>query len=539
MNKKLIIYSIICGFGTLVFLSFRTTSIVQEPWKAPSWADTLRNPYQLRGENAWGARMVLPSVLLEGEKLYNTSCVSCHGKNGLGDGAPGITFIIKPASFHDKSVTDQKDGALFWKISEGRGLMPAFGTILSDEKRWQLVAYIRQLSTQNTVVTSKLENSLPKAGFTIDPKMTSQYFPVPLKVLNVVKSESQLFMEDTVVSGLTRPWSMAFLPDKSVLIAERSKLLRVKNGKVQGTPIGGDVPKELRDIVLHPQYEKNGWIYISYYIDPVKPNGGYTVLMRARLVGDKLVDSKILYKAGPFQEDGFWYGSKIAFDNKGYLYFVVGQRTMDERHRWKTVQDLSSPSGKIMRLKDDGSIPADNPFLKTAGALPEIYTLGHRQPEGLIRDPLTGRIWETEHGEMGGGELNLIGPGLNYGWPDVTFSLNYDGTIISKDTIRDGMVSPVRYWTPEIAPGALDFVHGDRYPGWEGSVFVGSLVQRMLVRDAIKNNRFIHEEKLLQNIGRVRDVVYGPDKFLYVMTEDTGLIVRLIPVRKSSVSVKK
>jgi len=530
MNKKVILYLVICGFGVLAFQSFRTTVIVQEPWKAPSWTDTLKIPIPpLRGNNAWGERMVLPSILLEGAKLYSTNCVSCHGKNGLGDGAPGITFTIKPANFRDKAVTDQKDGAIFWKISEGRGLMPAYKDILSDEKRWQLVAYIRQLSTQNNVAGSlKLENTLPVAGFTIDPKMISQYFPVPLKVRNVVKSETQLFMVDTVVSGLTRPWSMTFLPDKTVLVAERSgALLRVKNGKVQAKVVGGNIPKELRDVKLDPQFEKNHLIYISYFIDPVRPDGGYTVLMRARLDGDKLVENKILYKAGPLNQTAFWYGSKITFDREGYIYFTVG--IVGDR---KNAQDLSNLSGKTMRLNHDGSIPSNNPFVHKPGALPEIYSYGHRMNEGLKYDPKTNKIWSTEFGELGGDELNIIKAGANYGWPDVTFSLEYSGKIISKDSLRADIEPPVHHMT--IAPSDLDFVYGDRYPGWDGNVFIGGLRKTMpfLLRTVLKNNVFVHDEELLENIGRVRDVKYGPDKFLYVMTEDTGLIVRLVPVRK-------
>jgi len=525
MSKQVTI--ILFGFGALVFLSFRTGFIVQEPWKAPSWTDTLRTPFPVRGTNAWGERMVQPTILMESEILYNTYCVSCHGKTGLGDGAPGITFTIKPASFHDKAVTDQKDGAIFWKLSEGRGLMPSYGQILSDEKRWALVAYIRKLSTQSGVTTPP-RNLLPAAGFSVDPKMVSQYFPLPAKVRNVVGSEAQLFMVDTVVSGLIRPWSMTFLPDKTVLIAERSgRLLRVRNGKIQEKPVAGNIPKELRDVKLDPQFEKNGLIYISYYIDPVRPAGGYTVLMRGKLDGDKLVDDKILYKAGPFNQGSFWYGSKIAFDRSGYIYFTVG--IVGDR---KNAQNLSNPSGKTMRFNHDGSIPSDNPFVHTPGALPEIFSYGHRMHEGLKYDPKTNKIWSTEFGELGGDELNIIKPGANYGWPEVTFSLEYTGKIISKDSLRADIEPPVHHMT--IAPSDLDFVYGDRYPGWDGNVFIGGLRKSMpfLLRTVIKDNVFIHDEELLQNIGRVRDVKYGPDKFLYVLTEDTGLIVRLVPVRK-------
>ena len=515
------------GVTVLIFFCLALVSCYGQnvDWKAPAWADTLKKPFKVN-----------KAVLNEGKLLYTTYCMSCHGKTGNGDGAPGMTFAKKPANFHDADVIRQSDGALFWKLTHGRGGMPAYGTALSEKQRWQIVAYIRDFSNTHKLPTAgKLQNTIAAKGYSIDRSISQDYFPLPRKVSNAVKSETVVFMVDTVVSGLKMPWSFIFLPDKSALIAERAGgLLRVRNGKVQARRIAGEVPPEIRDIKLHPQFEKNRLIYMSYYIEPVKPDGGYTVLMRAKLEGDSLVNKQVLYKAGPFREGGFWYGSKIVFDSKGYLYFAVGQRTIDGRHRWKTVQDKGVSSGKIMRLNDDGSVPKDNPFVDSARALPEIYTYGHRQPEGLVYDPHTGQVWENEHGEMGGCELNILQKGGNYGWPEVTFSLNYDGTIISKDTTRAGMVSPVHYWIPSLAPGGMDFVYGSKYPGWNGNLFISSLVQKMVNRSVVKNNRVVHDEKLLQGIGRVRDIKFGPDQLLYVMTEDTGLILRLLPLKKNN-----
>jgi len=492
-------------------------------WTAPEWADTLKQPYKPSYES-----------LAMGKTLFNSYCISCHGRSGRGDGAPGMTFQVKPANFHDKAVMSQSDGALFWKLTEGHGDMPAYGQTLSTRERWHLIVYIRQFSKMDDSVIT-LDHTVPAGDYAINPQWTSPYFPLPAKPSNVVKSDAQAFMVDTVVSGLTMPWSMAFLPDSSVLIAERSgKLLRVKQGILQTSPVGGQVPTGLRDVQLDPGFSSNGYLYLSYYIEPTKKEGGYTVLMRGRLDGSRLTDDTILYKAGPFKEGGFWYGSKIALDQKGHVYLTVGQRTIDDRHRWKTVQDLSNPSGKVIRLNMDGSIPVDNPFVHKAGARPEIYTYGHRQPEGLFYDAHTGQIWEDEHGEMGGCELNLLKPGGNYGWPLVTFSRNYDGTIISKDTARAGMESPVHYWIPSLAPGGMAFVYGDRYPGWDGDLFVGSLVQRMLNRCVMDGNHVLRDERLLEDIGRVREVEFGPDHFLYLMTEDTGLLIRLIPVTKTT-----
>jgi glucose/arabinose dehydrogenase/mono/diheme cytochrome c family protein len=521
-NRKIICVAFLAV--TSIFWSFKnkTAPDKQDPWVAPAWTDGLKSTFK---SNA--------TTLSGGKELYSTYCASCHGTEGRGDGALGAELPVKPANFHAEMVKNQKDGNIFWKLAEGRGAMPSFKTTLSDEKRWQLITYIRSMTGGTPAPKPKNENLLPAGNFSIDPKISSRYIPVPSKVLNAVKSEEQIFMVDTAIKGLKRPWSMTFLPNNSMLITERAGNLRiVKNGKLQEASVGGNVPKGLRDVKLHPQFAKNGLIYLSYYIEPVKPDGGYTVLMRGRLDGDKLVDEKVLYKAGPFKEGGETFGSRIAFDKFGYLYFTVGQRTIDDRHRWKTVQDRSNPSGKVMRFKDDGSIPSDNPFVGVAGVLPEIYTYGHRQPQGLIRHPVTGEIWESEHGEMGGSELNLLKSGGDYGWPDVTYSRNYDGTFITQDTVREGMISPVNHWTPSIAPSDFDFVYGTMYPGWNDNVFIGAMVQKRLARTSFKNGKAVHNEMLLDDIGRIRDVKVGPDKFLYLMVEDTGDIVRLIPLKK-------
>jgi glucose/arabinose dehydrogenase len=500
------------------------------PWKAPASADALKNPLKPTA-----------AIVTEGAKLYGVYCVSCHDKNGFGRGGAARAFPVKPASFYDQNVMSQKDGALFWKLSEGHGNMPGFKASLSEEKRWQLVTYIRQFSAHSSTA-SKTAAKLSPSAFTVSSKSASSYFPVPKKILNVSASEEQFFMVDTVITGLVRPWSMAFLPDNTMLITERrGNLMRVKDGKVIG-PVGGNVPKGLRDVKLHPQYAKNHLIYLSYYIEPVKTpkaEGGWTVLMRGRLEGNNLVDEKVIYKTGPFQEGGETYGSRIAFDKAGFLYFTVGQRTIDSRHRWFTPQDKTNTSGKVLRLNDDGTIPADNPFVQTYGVLPEIFTYGHRQPQGLIMHPVTGEIWESEHGEFGGSEVNRLRPGRNYGWPEVTFSLNYDGTMISKDTARADVEPPMQHYTPSIAPSDFAFFYGDTYPQWNGNLFIGAMVQQRLVRTVFKNNKAVHDEYMLDGIGRLRDVKVGPDKLLYLMEEDDGRIFRLIPLNKNQIANKK
>ena len=512
MNKKAFII-LLGSVGTLLFISFKANFPLQEPWKAPDSADTIKSPFPFT-----------PQVIREGEKLYNTLCVSCHGTNGLGDGQPG-RFKIQPANFHSKVVSDQKDGAIFWKLSNGKGNMPGYGLALSEEKRWQLIAYVRQFVKQdlNTTVSKPV---LPLKNYSIEKNLSGRFFPLPGKVSNVYSSEDQLFMVDTVAKDLIRPYSIVFMPDNSVLIAERSgKLLRVKDGKVQANPIGGNVPTSLRDVKLHPNFEKNRVIYFSYFIEPTTPGTGYTALMTGKLIDDKFVEEKMIYKAGPFKRNGDWFGSKIGFDNKGFLYFTVGIHS-DRMNS----QNLSAPDGKTMRLNDDGSVPKDNPFLNTSGALPEIYSYGHRMHQGFRRDPKSGRIFFVEFGELAGDELNILKSGANYGWPLATFSLEYNGSLISESPFKEGTEPPIHHYA--IAPSELDFVYGTTYPKWDGNIFIGGLATKKLYRVVMKNDKFVHDEALLHNLGRIRDVKYGPDQMLYVMTEDTGVLVRLVPINK-------
>ncbi len=511
--KKNIWLPVICGVGILSFLSFRDIPVYQEPWKAPAEADTLKSPFTYS-----------PEVIREGEKLYQIYCASCHGKTGLGDGSPG-KFKIEPANFHSKTVMAQTDGAIFWKMSTGRGIMPAYGKALSEEVRWQLVAYIRQLSKQDANNLATFRPVLPLNNYRLKEKTTSAYFPIPQKLANAVNTERQLFTVDTVLKGLTRPWSMAFLPDGGMLIAERQGTLQlVRNGTIQG-PVQGNLPPSLRDVKLHPDFKNNGLIYLSYYIEPVRPEGGYTVLMRGKLTGNRLTEDKILYKAGPFRGNGEWYGSKIAFDRKGHIFFTVGIR--GDR---KNSQDLSNPEGKTMRFKEDGSIPADNPFINTPGALPEIYSYGHRVHEGLGYDPVGGKILSTEFGELGGDELNEIKAGANYGWPIVSYSLEYDGRIISENPLREGIEPPVHHFA--IAPSDFEIITGDKYPEWKGNIFIGGLAAKTLYRIELKAGKVTGEETMIHNIGRVRDVKMAPDGFLYALTEDNGLLVRLLPLEQ-------
>ncbi|MEX0685914.1 MAG: PQQ-dependent sugar dehydrogenase [Balneolales bacterium] len=355
------------------------------------------------------------------------------------------------------------------------------------------------------------------------------YFPLPTEKLELVNSEELAFRVDTVARGLDTPWGLAFLPNGSVLITERAGKLRiVRNGTLQQDSISG-MPEVyangqggLLDIGLHPEYENNGWIYMTYS-NPGE-EGAHTAIMRTRLNGNSLIDQEVLFAAEPFTEKRQHFGSRIVFDKDQYLYFSIGDRGEKDN-----AQDLSEYGGSIIRLHDDGRVPSDNPFVKTSGARPEIYSYGHRNPQGLAVHPETGDIWSHEHGPRGGDEINIIRKGLNYGWPEISFGINYDGSVLTEHTEMEGMESPLHQWTPSIAPSGMDFVWSDRYDGWKGNLFSGALAFQLINRNVIENNQVIHEERMLEGIGRIRNIKMGPDGFLYILEENNGLIIRLLP----------
>lgn len=338
---------------------------------------------------------------------------------------------------------------------------------------------------------------------------------------------------DTVVTGLKMPWAMAFLPDGRILVTERTGELRlVEDGKLNPTPVKG-VPKViykgqggLLDVVLHPDYEKNGWIYISYSAPGKRRKGGAnTALLRGKLRNGELVEQQKLFKAKPDPVGGNHFAGRIAFDKKGHVFLTVGERGQKEK-----AQDLTTHQGKVIRLNEDGSIPDDNPFVgKKSKSLPEIYSYGHRNMQGLAIHPVTGAIWEHEHGPQGGDEVNIVEKGKNYGWPLITFGVNYDDSIISKDTAQAGMEQPVIYWKPSIAPCGMTFVHSDKFKDWEGDLIVGSLKFAYLKHCVVKGNKIVSQETLFEGIGRVRDVRQGPDGYIYVVLENSGKIVRITP----------
>jgi glucose/arabinose dehydrogenase len=346
---------------------------------------------------------------------------------------------------------------------------------------------------------------------------------------SIVQSEKLKFKVDTITSQLSNPWGIAFLPDGRILVTERAGEIRiVKDGKLLEEKITG-VPKVLAegqggllDIKLHPDYKTNGWIYLSYS----KPGegGAATTIARAKLNGNDLTDLQELFSALPFAKTGHHFGSRIAFDGNGYMFFSSGERGTKEN-----AQTLANHLGKILRLHDDGRVPTDNPFVKTKGAKPEIWSYGHRNPQGLIYDKETNALYDVEHGPKGGDELNLVEKGKNYGWPAITWGIDYDGKPISDKQTMEGMEQPLWYWVPSIGPCGMTKVTSDKYPGWKDNLLVGALALQHLARIELADKKYVKQEKLLEKMARFRAVAQSPDGFIYVATESPGMLFKIVP----------
>lgn len=334
-----------------------------------------------------------------------------------------------------------------------------------------------------------------------------------------------------LVEGLDHPWALAFLPDGGILVTERSgRLLRIDLAAGQQRAVDG-VPQVaargqggLLDIALHPEFRRTRWVYLSYAT--VTDSGLTTAVGRGRLEGTRLAEFEELFRAQPPAEADQHFGSRLLFDRTGHLLVTVGDR---RQRNW--AQRLDTHAGKVLRLTTDGGIPPDNPFVGQTGALPEIYSYGHRNPQGLALHPETGRVWLHEHGPRGGDEINLVVAGANYGWPLVTFGREYHGPTIGAEPPQPGFVSPRHHWTPSIAPSGMAFYSGEGFPAWRGDLFVGALAHRHLQRLRFRGGELVAQEKLLTDQGwRIRDVRVGPDGYLYLLTDAAGgVLARLEP----------
>ena len=336
--------------------------------------------------------------------------------------------------------------------------------------------------------------------------------------------EMELIFEDENII-----WSIEFIDKNSVLAAVKSgSIFKYNNGvktEIKGVPEiylrgqGG-----LLDIALHPNFSENNLIYISYASGSRDAGGGNTTISRAKLIDNELIDLEVLYQGTPNTTKGVHFGGRMVFDDNNHLYFSIG----DRGNRDKNPQDISLDGGKIYRINDDGTIPDDNPFINDSNAIKAIYSYGHRNPQGIFKNPDTGEIWINEHGPRGGDEINIINKGVNYGWPKITYGINYSGTTITKDKELPGMAQPLYYWLPSIAPSSFEYISSDIYPEWKGSMLAGALVFKYVERIGLENNKVVFRSKIAEGLGRPRDIKQGPDGYIYVAMEKKG-VYKIVP----------
>lgn len=438
------------------------------------------------------------TAIQTGQALYQTHCASCHGTPSQ----PGQT----PDLFDDEWVHGGSDQAILKVINEGLldAGMPAFGDTLADGYKDNIISYLRN----------------------------SREEKMPVPITDVPMEQGDVLVENWV-QGLDEPWGLAFTGEQSAIVTEKKGTLRIiQNGEllddpVKGTPEVSDRGQGgLMDVALDPDFATNGWVYLSFS-HRNETGAVMTKIIRGRIKDHIWADQQTLFEAKPehYNKTRYHFGSRITFDNGGHLFFSIGDRGKKDE-----AQDLTRPNGKIHRIKRDGTIPPDNPFIDREGAYPSLYAYGNRNPQGLIVHPMTGVLWETEHGPKGGDELNVIRSGVNYGWPEISYGRNYNGTELTPYTAKPGMAQPASHWTPSIAVCGLDVYTGDLFEGWKGKLLVGSLANQSVRLVSVKDETYVSEITILKDEGRVRDVTTGPDGAIYVALPKK--IIRLTPKKK-------
>ena len=470
--------------------------------------------------------------------LYKENCAGCHGMDASGGRAASLFDEVWL-----KSVTDEHIIAAIRDGIPGTEMEP-FGQAFSEQQIWSLVHYIR----------NQTGNLRPRPEFVEDSDGL------------VLKTEKLTVEVDVVTEGLDTPWAIEFLPDGRMLVTERGGQLRILADGTLSEPVKG-LPEVravqdggLLDVIAHPDYASNGWIYLAYSEvqpgwTPPAPNEApagnagapqgrgrgpqvpaMTVVVRGKInANHEWTDQEFIFRGDPslYSGSGAHYGLRFIWDDQGHLFYSIGERG-DVDH----AQDLTSPLGKIHRVNADGSAPADNPFVGQAGVPPTIWSYGHRNPQGFAWHPITGKLWASEHGPNAGDEINVIEKGANYGWGVAT-----KGAQANMVPSAEGMIDPVIYWVPSMAPAGISFYTGDRYPGWKDtSLFVGGLVGQRLERLETEGDRVVHQEVIFDQLGRVRDIAQGPDGYLYIALQNPtgvpgvrlsdptpGRIIRLIP----------
>lgn len=446
-------------------------------------------------------------ALAPGMAYYTQYCVSCHG--------PNMDSPMGGGSLKDdewKWGGTRED--IFRSIHDGipdMG-MPAYGGALSDDQIELLVDAI--LGTESTMAVPPREKPQGRSR----GEITTLDYVVEARVW---------------VDGLDIPWGIDFIDGRTALITEKPGPVRlVVDGELHPDPIAGTPPVigagqgGMLDVAIDPDYGDNGWVYLAYsHLLPPQDNLAQTRVVRGRIADHAWTDEEVVFEAPEesYSTARHHYGTRIIFDREGFLYLCIG-----DRGNRMSAQDLANPNGKVHRIHRDGSIPDDNPYADVEGALASIWSIGHRNQQGMSFHPLTGDLYAVEHGPRGGDELNLVEPGLNYGWPHVTYGINYNGTIITRERVRPGLEQPVWFWRPSIAVCGMDFYTGDEFPYWRNHLLVSSLANQTLRLLHIENRRVIHEETILEGKGRIREAITGPDGAVYVVLNDPNEVVRLV-----------
>ena len=446
-------------------------------------------------------------------QMYRDNCSNCHGMRGEGGGA-GTNTLLTEAQFdqsYDKPFFDAiKNGV------EDMG-MEAYGDTFSDEQIWGMVVHIRELQAR----ALRAEKGSPKATNGVYSSQHHDY-----RISTVIDTDQ----------GLKTPWAMDWLPDGTMLVTNRPGYMTAFSkdgrslGNVAGTPDSVEIGQGgMMDIAVHPDYETNGWIYLG--INDPSDQGGMTKIVRGKLrkgeASYQWVDTETIYEApaSSYTRAGVHYGTKIVFDGKGHVYFSIG-----DRGRENMAQELDQPQGKVFRVMEDGSIPSDNPFVNTPGAIKQIWSYGHRNPQGLAMDQ-NGVLWDTEHAPRGGDEVNRVVKGDNYGWPEISFAINYNDSVKWQPWPKEGQDfrMPVFRWLPSIGACGLDIGRGGVFPEWEGDLLAGGLSGQNVDRIRVVDDKIVEREELVHGMGRVRDVVCGPDGSVYVVLNGPDKVIRLTP----------
>ncbi len=441
------------------------------------------------------------------QQLYRAHCADCHGARFQGGSAQSLVDGIWQFGEGEAAIAQNIANGI-----EDLG-MPDYGDSLSDEEINALARFLMDSEKKAIEQRNRIPDTLKTLDYEIDVEIYAE--------------------------GLEIPWNLAFLDEKTALVTERPGRLRViRNGKLDPDPVR-DTPEVVAEgqggllaVAFDPDYrdEGNQWIYLAYSHgiepEPNKRAGAMTRVVRGRINGNRWTDEEVIFEAphDTYLTTRHHYGTRIVFDKEKNLYFAIG-----ERGHGRDAQDLSRPNGKIHRIQRDGSIPKDNPFRLQKDTMDSIYAYGVRNPQGLAFHPVTDQLWEAEHGPKGGDEINLIRPGRNYGWPVITYGINYNDTIITDIVRKEGMEQPVWYWRPSTALCAIDFYSGELFPKWNNKLLASALRNEDVRLLDIEKDRVMHEEIILKGAGRVRDVVSGPDGAIYVVLNDPGTILRLTP----------